>query len=165
MAADNLTLSHPDPAVREFWVEHGLACRKIADYMGAELGTPCLHDVWVPDGYKDLPADRMGPRMRLKESLDKMFSVKYDHVQDCVEAKLFGIGVEAFTVGSHEFYMNYVAHRPDVIYLLDSGHFHPTERISDKLSAILLLRDKVALHVTRGIRWDSDHVVLLEEAD
>lgn len=164
MAADNLTLAHPDPAVREFWVEHGIACRKIADYMGAQLGSSCLHDVWIPDGYKDFPADRMGPRMLLKDSLDKMFAVKYDpaHMRDCVEAKLFGIGVEAFTVGSHEFYMNYVAHNPDVLYLMDSGHFHPTESIADKISALLLFEDRIALHVTRPMRWDSDHVVLLD---
>ena len=164
MAADNLTLSHPDPAVRDFWVEHGIACRKIADYMGAELGTSCLHDIWIPDGYKDFPADRIGPRLRLKDSLDRMLAEKYDpaHMQDCLEAKVFGIGVEAFTVGSHEFYMNYVAKNPDVLYLMDSGHFHPTEMISDKLSSLLIFADKVALHVTRPMRWDSDHVVLLD---
>jgi L-rhamnose isomerase len=165
MADDGLTLSHPDEKVREFWIEHAKACRKIAAYMGKELGTPCLHDIWIPDGYKDVPADRIGPRRRLKEALDEIYAQPYDKKEmlDCVEAKLFGIGLESFTVGSHEFYMNYTAHNPDILCLLDSGHFHPTEVISDKLSSLLLFADKIALHVTRGVRWDSDHVVLLDE--
>ena len=163
MAADNLTLSSPNPAVREYWIEHSKACRKIADYFGKELGSTSLHDIWIPDGYKDIPADRLGPRQRLKESLDEILKEPYEHMLDCVEAKLFGIGVESYTVGSHEFYMNYVAHNPNVIYLMDSGHFHPTETIADKIPSLLLFEDKVALHVTRNVRWDSDHVVLFDQ--
>jgi len=165
MADDGLTLSHPDTAVRNFWIEHGKACRKISEYIGKELKTPCLNNVWIPDGYKDIPADRIGPRNRLKYSLDEIFSEKYDkqYMLDSVESKLFGIGLESFTVGSHEFYMDYTMHNPDVLYLMDSGHFHPTETISDKISSLLLFREKIALHVTRAVRWDSDHVVLFEE--
>ena len=163
-AADGLTLSHPDKEIRDFWIRHVKACRKIAAYMGEALGTPCLNNIWIPDGYKEIPADRLGPRMRLKESLDEIFSVKYDpkHLIDCVESKVFGIGVEAYTVGSGEFYLSYAA-KNGIYYLLDNGHFHPTEVVSDKIPALLTMFDKVPLHVTRPMRWDSDHVVLLQD--
>ena len=135
--------------------------RKVGEYFGKELGQPCLNNIWIPDGYKETPADRKGPRERLKESLDEIFSEKYsrDYLYDSVESKLFGIGVESYTVGSHEFYLSY-ASKNDVLCLLDSGHFHPTEVISDKLSPSAF-HDKIALHVTR-VRWDSDHVVTLD---
>lgn len=164
MVRDNLTLSHPDEAVRRYWIDHGKATRKIADYMGRELGTPCLHNLWVPDGYKDVPADRLTPRLRLKASLDEIYSVRYspEHMLDSAESKVFGIGVEAFTVGSHEFYMNYAAQN-GILCLLDNGHYHPTEVVSDKIPAMLAFFDKLALHVTRGIRWDSDHVVRFDD--
>jgi len=162
-ASDTLTLSHPDKKIRDFWIEHCKAMRKVGEYFGKELGQPCLNNIWIPDGYKETPADRKGPRERLKESLDEIFSEKYsrDYLYDSVESKLFGIGVESYTVGSHEFYLSY-ASKNDVLCLLDSGHFHPTEVISDKLSSLLLFHDKIALHVTRGVRWDSDHVVTLD---
>lgn len=161
---DGLTLSSPDPEIRRFWIDHTKACRRVAAYFGKELGTPSLVDVWIPDGLKDVPADRLGPRKRLKESLDEIYADKLDPncVIDCVEAKLFGIGVEAYTVGSHEFYMNYAA-KNGLVYLIDNGHFHPTESCADKLSSLLLFGDKVALHVTRGVRWDSDHVVAFDD--
>lgn len=162
-ASDTLTLSHPDKKIRDFWIEHCKAMRKVGEYFGKELGQPCLNNIWIPDGYKETPADRKGPRERLKESLDEIFSEKYsrDYLYDSVESKLFGMGVESYTVGSHEFYLSY-ASKNDVLCLLDSGHFHPTEVISDKLSSLLLFHDKIALHVTRGVRWDSDHVVTLD---
>lgn len=162
-ASDTLTLSHPDKKIRDFWIEHCKAMRKVGEYFGKELGQPCLNNIWIPDGYKETPADRKGPRERLKESLDEIFSEKHsrDYLYDSVESKLFGIGVESYTVGSHEFYLSY-ASKNDVLCLLDSGHFHPTEVISDKLSSLLLFHDKIALHVTRGVRWDSDHVVTLD---
>lgn len=165
MVKDGLTLSSPDPEVRRFWIDHTKACRKIAEYFGRELGTPSLVDVWIPDGLKDVPADRLGPRRRLKESLDEIYAQKVDPhcVIDCMEAKLFGIGVESYTVGSHEFYMNYAA-KNDLVYLIDNGHFHPTESCADKLSSLLLFSDKVALHLTRGVRWDSDHVIALDDS-
>lgn len=160
LAADGLTLSHPDEKVRRFWIDHCKAVRKIGADIGKELGTPCLNNIWIPDGYKETPADRTGPRARLKASLDEIFSVKYDkrYLLDSVESKVFGIGVESYTVGSHEFYMNYAA-KNDILCLLDNGHFHPTENVADKISSMLLFSDKVALHVTRGVRWDSDHVI------
>lgn len=164
MADTGLTLSSPDETIRRFWIDHCKATRKIAAYFGKELGTPCLHNIWIPDGFKEIPADRMGPRRRLKEALDEIFSVKYDpaYIVDSVESKVFGIGVEACTVGSHEFYMNYAA-KNNLLCLLDNGHFHPTEMVSDKIPSMLLFADKVALHVTRPMRWDSDHVVLLDD--
>ncbi len=164
MAADNLTLSHPNDEIRNYWVEHGIACRRIAAYIGKELGTPCLNNIWIPDGYKDIPGDRLGPRARLKDSLDKILAEPLDkkYVLDAVESKVFGIGVEAFTVGSHEFYMNYAA-KNNILCLLDNGHYHPTEMVSDKIPAMLLFSDKLALHVTRPMRWDSDHVVLFDD--
>ncbi len=162
-AADSLTLSHPDAGIRRFWVEHGKACRRITEYFGRELGMPSLNNVWIPDGYKNIPSDRLGPRARLKDSLDELFSEKLDPacIVDSVESKVFGLGLESYTVGSHEFYLNY-ANRRDVLCLLDSGHFHPTETVSDKISSMLLFFDRLALHVSRPVRWDSDHVVLYE---
>ncbi|MBR3768396.1 MAG: L-rhamnose isomerase [Clostridia bacterium] len=160
LAADGLTLSHPDEKVRRFWIDHCKAIRKIGAYIGEKLGTPCLNNIWIPDGYKETPADRTSPRLRLKEALDEILSVKYDprFLVDSVESKVFGIGVESYTVGSHEFYMNYAA-KNGVMCLLDNGHYHPTESVADKIPSMLLFSDKVALHVTRGVRWDSDHVV------
>lgn len=164
MAESGLTLSSPDDKVRNYWIAHCKACRKIAEYMGKELGQPCLNNIWIPDGYKDVPADRYSPRRRLKESLDEIFAEPVDkrYVIDSVESKVFGIGVESYTVGSHEFYMNYAA-KNNILCLLDNGHFHPTEVVSDKISSMLLFADKLALHVTRGVRWDSDHVVLFDD--
>jgi len=163
-AADGLTLSHPNEEIREFWIRHCIASRKIAEYFGKELGTPCLTNVWIPDGYKDIPSDRLTPRQRLKESLDKVFAVKIDEQYniDAVESKLFGIGSEAYVVGSHEFYMGY-ALKNNKLCLLDTGHYHPTETVSNKISSMLMFSDKVALHVSRPVRWDSDHVVILDD--
>ncbi len=162
-AADSLTLSSPDEEKREFWIRHGIASRKIAAYFAKELGTHCLNNVWIPDGYKEIPADRLGPRMRLKESLDRIFEEKLDGVVDCIESKVFGIGLEAYTVGSNEFCLSYAASKEGVYYLLDNGHFHPTEVVSDKIPSLLAFFDKIPLHVTRAVRWDSDHVVILED--
>ncbi|MCM3164200.1 L-rhamnose isomerase [Metabacillus litoralis] len=163
-SADGLTLSHPDPEIREFWINHCIASRKIAEYFGKELGTPALTNVWIPDGYKDVPSDRLTPRVRLKESLDKIFEVEIDEQYniDAVESKLFGIGSEAYVVGSHEFYMGY-ALKNNKLCLLDTGHYHPTEMVSNKISSMLLYSDKLALHVSRPVRWDSDHVVTLDD--
>lgn len=163
MVKDNLTLSSPEEKVRRFWVRHGVQCRRIASYIGRQLQNPVLCNVWIPDGYKDIPADRLGPRQRLKESLDEIFSEPLDWVIDCVESKVFGIGMEAFTVGSAEFYLSYAATHPGVYDLLDNGHYHPTEVVSDKIPSLLAFFDKVPLHVTRPVRWDSDHVVLYED--
>ena len=161
---DNMTLSSPDPAIREFWIAHGKACRKIANYFGEELGITALDNIWIPDGTKDVPADRIGPRARLKEALDEILSVPYDrkNIADSVEGKVFGIGVESYTVGSHEFYMNYAA-RKGIMCLLDTGHYHPTEVVYDKISSMLLFNDSLALHVSRPVRWDSDHVIKLDD--
>lgn len=163
-AADGLTLSHPNEEIREFWIRHCIASRKIAEHFGKELGTPCLTNVWIPDGYKDIPSDRLTPRQRLKESLDKIFAVEIDEQYniDAVESKLFGIGSEAYVVGSHEFYMGY-ALKNNKLCLLDTGHYHPTETVSNKISSMLMFSDKVALHVSRPVRWDSDHVVILDD--
>ncbi|MEH7436474.1 L-rhamnose isomerase [Neobacillus drentensis] len=163
-AADGLTLSHPNEEIREFWINHCIGSRKIAEYFGKELGTPCLTNIWIPDGYKDIPSDRLTPRKRLKESLDKIFAVEIDEKYnlDAVESKLFGIGSEAYVVGSHEFYLNY-AMKNNKLCLLDTGHYHPTETVSNKISSMLLFSEKVALHVSRPVRWDSDHVVILDD--
>jgi len=163
LAADTLTLSHPNDEIRAFWVRHGIQSRRIAAYIAEKLGQPVLNNVWIPDGYKEIPADRLGPRLRLKDSLDKIFAEKLPGVIDCVESKVFGIGVEAYTVGSNEFYMAYAAQHPGVYNLLDNGHYHPTEMVSDKMSALLTYFDKLPLHVTRPMRWDSDHVVRLDD--
>ena len=163
-ADDNLTLSHPDAGIREFWIEHGQRCHEIAAQMGAALGSPCINNIWVPDGYKDTPIDRMSARARLEASLDAMLAPPQNKAQmlDAVESKLFGIGVEACTVGSHEFYMGY-AIRKGTLLCLDMGHFHPTENIADKLSAVAMSLDEILLHVSRPMRWDSDHVILLND--
>lgn len=165
MADSGFTLSSPDSKIREFWVEHAKCCRKIAERIGRELNIPCVNNLWIPDGFKDLPADRITRRQILKESLDEIFSEKYDGkwLVDSVESKLFGIGSESYVVGSHEFYMGYVMNRDDVILCLDAGHFHPTETIADKISSILTYKDKLLLHVSRGVRWDSDHVVIFND--
>ena len=164
LAADGLTLSHPDEKIRRFWIDHCKAMRKIGEYFGRELGVTCVNNIWIPDGYKDVPADRIGPRKRLMDSLDEILSEHIDpqYLVDTVESKVFGIGVESYTVGSHEFYMNYAATR-GCVCLLDNGHYHPTEVVSDKIPSMLLFSDKVALHVTRGVRWDSDHVVTFDD--
>lgn len=161
--ADGLTLSHPDPEIRRFWINHCIACRRIANEIGAQLGDKVLNNVWIPDGLKEVPADRLGPRMRLKESLDEIFAEKLPNVIDCVESKVFGIGLESYTVGSNEFYMSYAATHPGVYNLLDNGHYHPTEVVSDKIPALLCYFDCIPLHVTRGVRWDSDHVVVFDD--
>jgi len=163
LAKDGLTLSHPDEKIRRFWIDHGIACRRIAAYIARELNGHVLNNVWIPDGYKDVPADRLSPRLRLKDSLDKIFAEHFDGVIDCVESKVFGIGLESYTVGSSEFYLSYAASHPGVYNLLDNGHYHPTEMVSDKIPSLLAFFDKVPLHVTRPVRWDSDHVVLLED--
>jgi L-rhamnose isomerase len=164
LSADNMTLSHPDPGIRRFWIEHVKACRTISAHFGRSLGTPSVMNIWVPDGSKDQPLDRFGPRRRLIESLDEVIATPLprEHHRDAVEGKLFGIGAEAFTVGSHELYLGYAISRK-IMLCLDAGHFHPTELISDKLSAVLPFVDGLLLHVTRPVRWDSDHVVLLDD--
>lgn len=161
-ADDNLTLSHPDVGVRDFWIEHGCRTREIASQMGSELGSPAINNIWVPDGYKDIPIDRMAARARLEAALDDMLAEKKSNMLDAVESKLFGIGVEACTVGSHEFYLGY-AIRKNTLLCLDMGHFHPTENIADKLSAVALSLPEILLHVSRPMRWDSDHVILLND--
>jgi len=164
MADSGFTLSSHDKGVRDFWIDHCIACRKIGEYFGRELGTPCVTNLWIPDGYKDVPVDRLGPRQFLLESLDAIFAEELDprYNLDAVESKLFGLGSECYVTGSHEFYLGYAASRR-VMLTLDSGHFHPTEVISDKLSAVLLFVDRVLLHLSRGVRWDSDHVVILSD--
>jgi len=163
-AADGFTLSHADPEVRRFWIAHGRACREIGAAMGRATGSPCVTNVWIPDGYKDLPADRRGPRERLLQSLDEIFLRELDPSEnlDAVESKLFGIGSEAYVVGSHELYLGYAIRR-GILYCLDTGHFHPTESVADKISSVLLHLDRILLHVSRGVRWDSDHVVTLTD--
>ena len=163
--ASEYTLTSPDEEIRQFWIRHGQACVRISEYFAEETGFPCVMNVWIPDGFKDIPADRLGPRMRYKDSLDQILSIDYDRskVYVCVESKVFGIGLEAYTAGSAEFAQNYVAKTPGTIPLMDNGHYHPTEMVSDKISSMLLFNDKVALHVTRPMRWDSDHVVLLDD--
>jgi L-rhamnose isomerase len=161
-AADGFTLAHRDKAIRQFWVEHGIACRKIGAAMGKALGTTCVTNIWIPDGFKDTPVDRKGPRERLVESLDTIFAVPINsqHNLDAVEPKLFGLGSESYVVGSHEFYLGYAV-RNKKLLCLDAGHFHPTETIADKISAVFSSLDEILLHVSRGVRWDSDHVVIL----
>ena len=163
-AADGFTLSHPDKGIRDFWIEHGMACRKIGAAMGEQLGTTTVTNVWVPDSYKDTPADRVAPRQRLADSLDKIFTEAIDpklHL-DAVESKLFGIGGESYTVGSHEFYMGYAVSRQKLL-CLDAGHYHPTEMISDKISSVMMFCPELLLHVSRPVRWDSDHVVCFDD--
>ena len=160
---DGLSLSSPDEETRKFWVRHGRACLEIAAEMGKAMNSPCLVNIWIPDGYKDIPADRLSPRLRLKKSLDEMLE-GYDKkwVIPAVESKVFGIGIESYTVGSNEFYQNYAA-KAGICCLMDTGHYHPTEVVFDKLPALLAFYDKVALHVSRPVRWDSDHVVILDD--
>ncbi len=161
---DGLSLSSPDKKIRKFWIKHCQACLKIAEYFADEMNSHSLVNIWIPDGFKDVPADRLGPRLRLKESLDEILKTDYDKnkVIVAVESKVFGIGVESYTVGSNEFYQNYAA-KNNICCLLDNGHYHPLEYVSDKIPALLAFYDKVALHVTRGVRWDSDHVVILDD--
>lgn len=164
MADSGYTLSSRDAEVRSFWIRHGIKSREIAATIGKELGTPCVNNVWIPDGSKDIPADRAEHRKILRDSLDELFAQKYDknYLLDAVESKLFGIGSESYVVGSHEFYMGYSMSR-GVMLCLDAGHFHPTEGIADKISSILAFSDELLLHVSRGVRWDSDHVVILND--
>lgn len=163
-SADGFTLSSPDPEIRNFWIDHVIRSRKIAEEMGRQLGSKCMHNIWIPDGSKDLTVNRLQYRQNLKDSLDKIFEYKTNdaYMKDCIESKLFGIGAESYTVGSHEFYMGYGV-KNNVVVTLDSGHFHPTEVISDKISSLLLFLPEVMLHVSRGVRWDSDHVVILSD--
>lgn len=163
-AASGFTLAHPDQGIRQFWIEHGIACRKIGAEMGRQLGTPAVTNVWIPDGTKDLPVDRKTPRERLAASLDALFQEKIDprHNLDAVESKLFGIGSESYVVGSHEFYLGYAVKHQKLV-CLDAGHFHPTETLTDKISSVLQFVPELLLHVSRGVRWDSDHVVILDD--
>lgn len=162
--AASYTLSSPDEEIRQFWIRHGQACIRISQYFAEELGQPCVMNIWIPDGLKDVPADRLGPRKRFADSLDQILSIPYDKskVYVCLESKVFGIGFESYTVGSSEFCLSYAASR-GILSLMDNGHYHPTEVVSDKIPSMLLFNDKIALHVTRGVRWDSDHVVLLDD--
>ena len=164
LAASGNTLTHTDRAIRQFWIAHGQACRRIAQTMGEQLGSPCIHNVWIPDGCKEAPIDRLAPRERLRDALDELFaeSMQAEHMRDAVECKLFGLGSESYVVGSHEFYLGYAIARGKLL-CLDAGHFHPTEVISDKISSTLLWVDELLLHVSRGVRWDSDHVVTLSD--
>ncbi len=163
---DPLTLSSPNEETRRFWIEHGKACIRISQYLANELGQPCIMNIWTGDGFKDIPGDRIGPRIRYKESIDEILSEPYDFntVKPCIESKVFGIGVEAYTVGSAEFSLSYAAmNKEKCIPLMDNGHYHPTEVVSDKIPALLAFFPEIALHITRPIRWDSDHVVLLDD--
>ena len=165
MVKNNLTLSSPDDEVRAFWIEHGKRCLKIAEYFAEETGIPCVMNIWIPDGYKDIPADRMGPRARFKDSLDQILATPYDKSKVFVtlESKVFGIGMESYTVGSAEFTLTFAATHEGCLPLMDNGHYHPTEVESDKIPALLAFFPEIALHITRPIRWDSDHVVLLDD--
>ena len=164
MVKDGLTLSSPDEEVREFWVKHGIQCLKISEYFANETGIPCVMNIWIPDGYKDIPADRYSPRARFKKSLDEILATPYDKskVYVTLESKVFGIGLESYTVGSAEFTLSYST-KNNITPLMDNGHYHPTELVSDKIASLLLFNEKIALHVTRGVRWDSDHVVLFDD--
>lgn len=165
MVRDGLTLSSPDEEVRRFWINHGRACIRISQYFAEETGIPCVMNIWTGDGYKDIPADRMGPRMRYKESIEEILSEPFDRskVKPCVESKVFGIGVESYTAGSAEFTLSFAATHEGCLPLMDNGHYHPTEVVSDKISALLCFFPEIALHVTRPVRWDSDHVVLFDD--
>ena len=162
---DGLTLSSPDKETRDFWIEHGKACIRISEYFAKETGIPCVMNIWTGDGFKDIPADRMGPRMRYKESIEAILSEPYDKnlVKPCVESKVFGIGVESYTTGSAEFSLTFAATHDGCLPLMDNGHYHPTEVVSDKIPALLTFFPEIALHITRPIRWDSDHVVLFDD--
>ncbi|HIW81196.1 MAG TPA: L-rhamnose isomerase [Candidatus Acetatifactor stercoripullorum] len=162
---DGLTLTSPDEEIRQFWINHGKACIRISEYFAKETGVPCVMNIWIGDGFKDIPADRMGPRMRYKDSIEQILSEPYDKnlVKPCVESKVFGIGVEAYTAGSAEFTLSFAATHDGVLPLMDNGHYHPTEVVSDKIPALLCFFPEIALHITRPIRWDSDHVVLYDD--
>lgn len=162
---DGLTLSSPDKETRDFWIEHGKACIRISEYFAKETGVPCVMNIWTGDGFKDIPADRMGPRMRYKESIEAILAEPFDKnlVKPCVESKVFGIGVEAYTAGSAEFALTFAATHEGCLPLMDNGHYHPTEVVSDKIPALLCFFPEIALHITRPIRWDSDHVVLFDD--
>ena len=164
MVKDGLTLSSPDEVVRKYWIKHGIACLKIAEYFVEETGIPCVMNIWIPDGYKDIPADRLSPRARFKASLDEILDTPYnkEKVYVTLESKVFGIGVESYTVGSAEFCLSYSDYK-GITPLMDNGHYHPTEVVSDKISSLLLFNEKIALHVTRSVRWDSDHVVIFDD--
>ena len=164
MVKDGLTLSSPDEKVRKFWVEHGKRCVELSDYFAKETGYPCVMNIWIPDGYKDIPADRLSPRLRFKKSLDEILETPYDkkNVYITLESKVFGIGLESYTVGSAEFCLSYSIQK-GITPLMDNGHYHPTELVSDKIPSMLAFSDKIALHITRGVRWDSDHVVILDD--
>ena len=165
MVKDGLTLTSPDETVRKFWVEHGKACIRISQYFAEQTGVPCVMNIWIGDGFKDIPADRMGPRMRYKKSIEEILAEPHDPklVKPCVESKVFGIGVEAFTAGSAEFTLSFAATHEGCLPLMDNGHYHPTEVVSDKIPALLCFFPEIALHITRPVRWDSDHVVLFED--
>lgn len=163
MMVDGLSLSSPREDVRRFWIDHCIACRRISERIGEELGDHVLCNIWIPDGYKDTPTDRLGPRERLRDALDEILAEDCPHVIDAVESKFFAVGVESYTTGSPEFYTGYTATHEGVNYLLDAGHFHPNEPISEKISSLLLFNDYVPLHVTRGVNWDSDHVVSFDD--
>ena len=162
---DGLTLSSPDEETRKFWIAHGKACVRIAQYFADETGMPCVMNIWTGDGYKDIPADRMGPRLRYKDAIEQILSEPYDRnmVKPCVESKVFGIGVESYTAGSAEFTLSYAATHEGCLPLMDNGHYHPTEVVSDKIPALLCFFPEIALHITRPVRWDSDHVVLFDD--
>ncbi len=164
MVKDNLTLSSPDENVRKFWIEHCKRCVEISEYFATETGIPCVMNIWIPDGYKDIPADRLAPRKRFKDSLDAILDIPYDKskVYVTLESKVFGIGLEAYTVGSAEFALSYADYK-GITPLMDNGHYHPTEMVSDKISSMLLFHEKIALHITRPMRWDSDHVILFDD--
>ena len=164
MVKDGLTLSSPNEQVRKYWINHGIACLKIAEYFAKETGIPCVMNIWIPDGYKDIPADRLSPRARFKASLDEILDTPYDKskVYVTLESKVFGIGLESYTVGSAEFCLSYSDYK-GITPLMDNGHYHPTEVVSDKISSLLLFNEKIALHITRAVRWDSDHVVIFDE--
>ena len=164
-ANDGLTLAHPDAEIRNFWIEHGKACIRISEYFAKETGIPCVMNIWTGDGFKDIPADRLGPRMRYKHSIEQILSEPFDKalVKPCVESKVFGIGVEAYTVGSAEFSLAFAATHDGCLPLMDNGHYHPTEVVSDKIPALLTFFPEIALHITRPIRWDSDHVVIFDD--
>ena len=164
MVKDNLTLSSPDEEVRAYWVRHGQACVRIAEYFANETGVPTVMNIWIPDGYKEIPADRLSPRARFKKSLDEILSIPYDKekVYITLESKVFGIGLESYTVGSAEFCLSYST-KNGITPLMDNGHYHPTEMVSDKIPSLLIFNEKIALHVTRPVRWDSDHVVIYDD--
>lgn len=165
MMKDGLTLSSPDEETRKFWIEHGKACIRIAEYFAKETGVPCVMNIWTGDGFKDIPADRLGPRIRYKEAIEEIIAEPHDPklVKPCVESKVFGIGVESYTAGSAEFALSFAASHEGVLPLMDNGHYHPTEVVSDKIPALLAFYPEIALHITRPVRWDSDHVVLFDD--